>query len=228
MTDRKRFYITTAISYPNGAPHIGHAYEAMATDALARFKQLDGYDVYFLTGTDVHGMKMLQTARAEGIEPEELANRNSDQFEDMVKALNCSNDDFIRTSQERHHLSVQEIWRRMEANGDIYLDKYAGWYSVRDEAYYDESELHKGENGEKLSPQDTPVEWVEEESYFFKLSAYQDKLLELYETKPEFIGPDVRRNEVVSFVKRGLNDLSVSRTTFDWGVKVPDAEGHVM
>lgn len=228
MSDGKRFYITTAISYPNGAPHIGHAYEAMSTDALARFKKLDGYDVFFLTGTDVHGMKMLQTARAEGVEPSELADRNSDQFEDMVKALNCSNNDFIRTSQERHHLSCQEIWRRMEANGDIYLDKYAGWYSVRDEAYYDESELHKGENGEKLSPQNAPVEWVEEESYFFKLSAYQDKLLELYETKPEFIGPDVRRNEVVSFVKRGLNDLSVSRTTFDWGVKVPNAEGHVM
>ncbi len=228
MTDAKRFYITTAISYPNGAPHIGHAYEAMSTDALARFKKLDGYEVFFLTGTDVHGMKMLQAARAEGIEPSELADRNSDQFEDMVKALNCSNNDFIRTSQERHHLSSQEIWRRMEANGDIYLDKYAGWYSVRDEAYYDESELVKGENGEKLSPQNTPVEWVEEESYFFKLSAYQDKLLELYETQPDFIGPDVRRNEVVSFVKRGLMDLSVSRTTFDWGVKVPGADGHVM
>ncbi|MEM8688208.1 MAG: methionine--tRNA ligase [Pseudomonadota bacterium] len=228
MTDAKRFYITTAISYPNGAPHIGHAYEAMSTDALARFKKLDGYEVYFLTGTDVHGMKMLQAARAEGIEPAELADRNSDHFEDMVNALNCSNNDFIRTSQERHHLSSQEIWRRMEANGDIYLDKYAGWYSVRDEAYYDESELVKGENGEKLSPQNTPVEWVEEESYFFKLSAYQDKLLELYQSQPGFIGPDVRRNEVMSFVKRGLMDLSVSRTTFDWGVKVPGADGHVM
>lgn len=228
MTDAKRFYITTAISYPNGAPHIGHAYEAMATDALARFKRLDGYDVYFLTGTDVHGQKMLQAARAEGIEPAELADRNSDQFEDMVKALNCSHNDFIRTNQERHHKSCQEIWRRMEANGDIYLGKYAGWYSVRDEAYYDESELHKGEGGEKLSPQNTPVEWVEEESYFFKLSAYQDKLLALYENDPEFMGPDVRRNEVMSFVKGGLKDLSFSRTTFDWGIKVPGAENHVM
>ncbi len=228
MTDEKRFYITTAISYPNGAPHIGHAYEAMSTDALARFKRLDGYDTYFLTGTDVHGMKMLQTARAEGIEPAELADRNSNQFQEMVEALNCSNDDFIRTNEERHHVSSQEIWRRMEANGDIYLDKYAGWYSVRDEAYYDESELTKGEGGEQLSPQGTPVEWVEEESYFFRLSAYQDKLLNLYTSKPEFVGPDVRRNEVMSFVKRGLNDLSVSRTTFDWGIKVPGAEGHVM
>jgi len=228
MTDEKRFYITTAISYPNGAPHIGHAYEAMATDAMARFKRLDGYKTFFLTGTDVHGMKMLQAARAKGISPAELADRNSDQFEDMVKALNCSNDDFIRTSQERHHHSVQEVWRRMEAKGDIYLDKYAGWYSVRDEAYYDESELTKGEGGKKLSPQGTPVEWVEEESYFFKLSAYQDKLLELYESQPSFIGPDTRRNEIVSFVKRGLKDLSMSRTTFDWGVKVPDADGHVM
>ncbi len=228
MTDAKRFYITTAISYPNGAPHIGHAYEAMSTDAMARFKRLDGYDTYFLTGTDVHGQKMLQTAKAEGIEPIELADRNSDQFQAMVEALNCSHDDFIRTSQERHHISSQEIWRRMEANGDIYLDKYAGWYSVRDEAYYDESELTKGEGGEKLSPQGTPVEWVEEESYFFKLSAYQDKLLDLYTGRPEFIGPDVRRNEVMSFVKRGLRDLSVSRTTFDWGIKVPGTEGHVM
>lgn len=228
MTDDKRFYITTAISYPNGAPHIGHAYEALSTDAMARFKRLDGYETYFLTGTDVHGQKMLQTARAEGIEPIELADRNSDQFQAMVEALNCSNDDFIRTSQERHHISSQEIWRRMEANGDIYLDKYAGWYSVRDEAYYDESELTEGEGDEKLSPQGTPVVWVEEESYFFKLSAYQDKLLELYNSRPEFIGPDVRRNEVMSFVKRGLKDLSVSRTTFDWGIKVPGADGHVM
>ncbi len=228
MAEKQKYYITTAISYPNGAPHIGHAYEALATDALARFKRLDGYDVYFLTGTDEHGIKMLQTARDEGLAPNELADRNSARFKEMVEALNCSNDDFIRTSEPRHHASSQEIWRRIEANGDIYLDTYAGWYSVRDEAYYDESELQKGENGEKLSPQGTPVEWVEEESYFFKLSAYQDKLLALYEENPGFIGPDSRRNEIVSFVKGGLRDLSLSRTTFDWGIKVPGNEKHVM
>ncbi len=228
MGDKPAFYITTAISYPNGLPHIGHAYEAIATDVLARFKRLDGYNVYFLTGTDEHGIKMQQTAAAEGISPAELANRNTPLFQEMVKALNCSNDDFLRTSEARHHAASQEIWRRMDANGDIYPGTYSGWYSVRDEAYYDESELSDGEGGEKLSPQGTPVEWVDEESYFFKLSAYQDKLLAHYEAHPEFIGPDVRRNEVVSFVKGGLRDLSISRTTFDWGVSVPGDERHVM
>ena len=228
MTDARPFYITTAISYPNGAPHIGHAYEAIATDAIARFKRLDGFDVMFLTGTDEHGIKMLQTARQQSMTPRELADRNTPLFEKMVAALNCSNDDFIRTSEPRHLVSSQEIWRRMDANGDIYLGSYSGWYSVRDEAYYDESELSEGEGGQKLSPQGTPVEWVEEESYFFRLSAFQDRLLELYETHPDFIGPDSRRNEVVSFVKRGLQDLSISRTTFDWGIKVPGTEGHVM
>ncbi|MEC9368773.1 MAG: methionine--tRNA ligase, partial [Pseudomonadota bacterium] len=228
MAKKPPFYITTAISYPNGQPHIGHAYEAIATDAFARFKRLDGHEVYFLTGTDEHGIKMLQTARGQGISPRELADRNTPRFELMVQKLNCSNDDFIRTSEERHYRSSQEIWRRMEANGDIYLDKYAGWYSVRDEAYYDESELTQGEGGKKLSPQGTPVEWVEEESYFFRLSAYQDKLLAHYEANPDFIGPDARRNEVIAFVKRGLQDLSVSRTTFDWGIPVPGNEKHIM
>ena len=228
MAEAKSFYITTAISYPNGAPHIGHAYEAMATDAIARFKRLDGYDVLFLTGTDEHGIKMLQTARALGISGRELANRNTPRFQEMVKMLGCSNDDFIRTSEERHYRASAEIWRRMEANGDIYLDTYAGWYSVRDEAYYEEGEITTDETGRKLSPQGTPVEWVEEESYFFRLSAYQDRLLAHYEANPDFIGPDARRNEVVSFVKRGLRDLSVSRTTFDWGVPVPGNERHVM
>ncbi|NND48901.1 MAG: methionine--tRNA ligase [Rhizobiales bacterium] len=228
MTDRTPYYITTAISYPNGAPHIGHAYEAIATDAIARFKRLDGYDVVFLTGTDEHGIKMLQTARDAGLTARELADRNTPLFQNMVAALNCSNDDFIRTSEHRHTLASQEIWRRMEAGGDIYLDKYAGWYSVRDEAYYDESELTKGEGGTKLSPQGTPVEWVEEESYFFRLSAYQDRLLAHYQAHPDFIGPDSRRNEVVSFVSRGLQDLSISRTTFDWGIQVPGTDAHVM
>lgn len=228
MADRQKFYITTAISYPNGAPHIGHAYEAIATDAIARFERLDGKDVFFLTGTDEHGIKMKQTADKEGITPAELADRNTARFREMVATLNCSNNDFITTREERHHEASQEIWRRMEANGDIYLDSYSGWYSVRDEAYYDESELTVAEEGKKLSPQGTPVEWVEEESYFFKLSAYQDKLLAHYEANPEFILPRERRNEVVSFVSGGLRDLSVSRTTFDWGVKVPGNDKHVM
>ncbi len=222
-----KFYITTAISYPNGDPHIGHAYEALATDALARFKRLDGYDTFFLTGTDEHGQKIQQTAAKMGMSPREFVDMMAPKFMEMVRALDCSNDDFIRTTEERHYRSVQELWRRMAANGDIYLGKYAGWYSVRDEAYYAEDELTE-KDGQKYAPTGTPVEWMEEESYFFRLSAYQDRLLEHYEANPEFIGPPERRNEVISFVKSGLQDLSVSRTTFDWGVPVPDAPGHVM
>ena len=228
MADKPSYYITTAISYPNDAPHIGHAYEAVATDALARFRRLQGRDVFFLTGTDEHGIKMLQTAKAQGITPAELADRNTPKFQEMVRILNCSNDDFIRTREERHKLACQELWRRMQAAGDIYLDKYAGWYSVRDEAYYDESELKEAADGRKLSPQGTPVEWVEEESYFFRLSAYQDKLLAYYDAHPEFIGPETRANEVKSFVRGGLQDLSISRTTFDWGIKVPGDPKHIM
>ncbi|MCV0371514.1 methionine--tRNA ligase [Filomicrobium sp.] len=222
------FYITTAISYPNGAPHIGHAYEAIATDAIARFERLDGRPVYFLTGTDEHGIKMVQTARNQNMTPAELADRNTPLFRAMAEALNISNDDFIRTREERHHRASQEMWRRLEANGDIYLGRYAGWYSVRDEAYYDEGELSVTEDGTKLSPQGTPVEWVEEETFFFRLSAYQDRLLAYYEANPEFILPLERRNEVLSFVKGGLRDLSISRTTFNWGVPVPGHPEHVM
>ena len=222
------FYITTAISYPNGAPHIGHAYEDMATDVIARFMRLDGYDVRFLTGTDEHGIKMLQTARKEGITARELADRNSARFIEMTKLLGLSNDDFIRTTEERHKTSCQAIWEAMEKNGDIYLNKYAGWYSVRDEAYYAEEETVVSEDGIRFGAQGTPVEWVEEESYFFRLSAYQDKLLALYEAQPDFLGPDERRNEVISFVKSGLKDLSISRTTFDWGIPVPGNPKHVM
>src|SRR5215831_2013380 len=172
---KPRYYVTTAIAYPNGVPHIGHAYEAIATDAIARFMRLDGYDVYFLTGTDEHGIKMLQTASKEGITPRELADRNVPRFEAMVKRMNCSNDDFIHTTEERHHRSSEEIWQRMEQNGDIYLGKYAGWYSVRDEAYYAEDETHLNEQKVRVAAKTgTPVEWVEEASYFFKLSAYQD------------------------------------------------------
>jgi methionyl-tRNA synthetase len=224
----QKYYITTAISYPNGAPHIGHAYEALATDALARFMRLDGRDVYFLTGTDEHGIKMKHTAAKAGLEPRELADRNTPLFEKMVSALGCTNDDFIRTTEPRHHKSSQEIWRRLEAAGDIYKDVYTGWYSVRDEAYYAESETEKRDDGIRYGPQGTPVDWVEEASYFFRLSNYQDKLLAHYEAHPEFIGPDERRNEVVSFVKSGLRDLSMSRTTFDWGIKVPGDDKHVM
>jgi methionyl-tRNA synthetase len=222
------FYITTAIVYPNGAPHIGHAYEAIATDALARFQRLDGKDVFFLTGTDEHGQKMVQTAQRENISALELATRNAELLRKLDETLDISFDRFIRTSESAHHRSVQEIWKRMAANGDIYLSNYAGWYSVRDEAYYAEDETIVGEDNVRRGPQGTPVEWVEEKSYFFKLSSYQDRLLALYESQPDFIGPDSRRNEVVSFVKGGLKDLSISRTTFDWGIKVPDDPEHVM
>jgi len=228
MSDKRTFYITTAISYPNGKPHIGHAYEIIATDAIARFMRLDGYDVHFLTGSDEHGIKMLQTAREEGLSAAELADRNTPLFHEMARVLNCSHDDFISTREERHFRASQEIWRRMEAAGDIYKDVYAGWYSVRDEAYYEESETVLGEDDGRAGPQGTPVEWVGEESYFFRLSAYQDRLLAHYEEHPQFIGPAGRRNEVVSFVKGGLRDLSISRTTFDWGVPVPGDPAHVM
>jgi methionyl-tRNA synthetase len=222
------YYITTAIAYPNGVPHIGHAYEAIATDALARFQRLDGKDVFFLTGTDEHGQKMAQTAELEKLPTLDVATRNAQRFKEMDQRLNVSFDRFIRTTEEQHHRSSQEIWRRMADNGDIYLDSYAGWYSVRDEAYYAEDETIVGEDKVRRGPQGTPVEWVEEKSYFFKLSAYQGKLLALYESQPDFIGPDSRKNEVVSFVKGGLRDLSISRTTFDWGVKVPGDPAHVM
>ncbi|OJU49912.1 MAG: methionine--tRNA ligase [Mesorhizobium sp. 61-13] len=225
---RDTFYITTAISYPNGKPHIGHAYELIATDALARFQRLDGKDVFFLTGTDEHGIKMLQTAKKEGISARELADRNAAEFKRMATVLNASNDDFIRTTEERHYAASQAIWKAMAANGDIYKGGYAGWYSVRDEAYYGEEETEVRADNVRYGPQGTPVEWVEEESYFFRLSAYQEKLLALYENQPDFIGPTERRNEVASFVRSGLKDLSISRTTFDWGVPVPGDEKHVM
>ena len=228
MPAKTPFYITTAISYPNGAPHIGHAYEAIATDAIARFMRLDGYDVYFLTGTDEHGQKMQQTAAREGLTARALRDRNVPLFEKMVARLECSNDDFIHTTEERHHRSSEEIWRRMEKNGDIYLDKYAGWYSVRDEAYYAEDETHLNEQKVRVSSKTgTPVEWVEEESYFFRLSAYQDKLLKLFE-RPNYVLPKERLNEVASFVRGGLQDLSISRTTFDWGIRVPGNDKHIM
>jgi methionyl-tRNA synthetase len=227
MTD-KRFYITTAIPYANGAPHIGHAYEHIATDVVQRFKRLDGYDVFFVTGMDEHGQKMMQTAAREGLTPQALADRTAAQFREMGVLLNTATDDIVRTTSERHKQSVQEIWRRMAANGDVYLSKYSGWYSVRDEAYYDEDEIEEREGKKYSSKTGTPVEWVEEESYFFKLSAYADRLLAHYEKHPDFVTPEKYKNEIVAFVKRGLNDLSISRTTFDWGIPVPGDPKHVM
>ena len=222
------FYITTAINYPNGRPHIGHAYEGIATDVMARFQRARGRDVRFVTGTDEHGLKMDQTARKLDRATIALADEMSGYFREMADRLNLSYDDFVRTTEPRHHAASVELWRRMEAAGDLYLDRYEGWYSVRDEAFYDESELIEGEGGDMLSPQGTPVDWTAEETWFFRLSNYQDKLLAYYRDNPDFIRPESRRNEVMRFVEGGLKDLSVSRTSFDWGVPVPNSEGHVM
>ena len=221
------FYITTAISYPNGRPHIGHAYEAIAADVIARFQRLKGSRVRFQTGTDEHGLKMARKAEEQGRSPGDFADEMSGYFKKMCDAFNVSYDRFIRTSEPDHHRASQAIWQAMEAAGDLYLDRYEGWYSVRDEAYYDASELVEGEGGEKLSPQGTPVEWTVEESWFFRLSKYQDRLLDLLKS-PGFLEPLSRRNEMIAFVEQGLRDLSISRTSFDWGVKVPGSGGHVM
>ncbi|BBY45981.1 methionine--tRNA ligase [Mycolicibacterium celeriflavum] len=223
------FYITTAIAYPNGDPHVGHAYEYIATDAIARFKRLDGFDVRYLTGTDVHGLKMAEAAQALGVPTAELARQNSDVFERLQRKLNISFDRFIRTSDADHHEASNEIWRRMNDAGDIYLDSYRGWYSVRDERFFTEAETSVGADGVRVATETgAPVTWTEEQTYFFRLSAYTDKLLAHYRAHPEFIEPEVRRNEIVSFVSGGLRDLSISRTTFDWGVPVPDHPDHVM
>jgi methionyl-tRNA synthetase len=222
------FYITTAIAYPNGKPHIGHAYEAIAADAIARFHRMQGRDVRFVTGTDEHGLKMAQTARAAGQDTLAFATEMSDHFRAMCARLNISYDAFCRTTEDRHKAASVAIWQALEAAGDLYLDRYEGWYSVRDEAFYDEKELVEGEGGAKLSPQGTPVEWTVEESWFFRLSRYRDWLIELNET-PGFLEPESRRNEVLAFLKgNDLRDLSVSRTSFDWGVPVPGSPGHVM
>jgi methionyl-tRNA synthetase len=228
MADKQTFYITTAISYPNGAPHIGHAYEIVASDAIARFKRIDGYDVFFMTGTDEHGLKIQQTADRSGTSPKAFVDEMAAKFRAMADRLDCSYDRFIRTTDSDHLPSTQELWRRMQERGDIYLSKYSGWYSVRDEAYYDESELTKQPDGSWRAPTGTPVEWIEEESYFFRLSAYQDRLLAHYEADADFISPETRRNEIVSFVRSGLQDLSISRTTFNWGLPVPGDPKHVM
>jgi len=222
------FYITTAISYPNGPPHIGHAYEAIAADVIARFQRAQGRDVRFQTGTDEHGLKMAQAARSEGVEPRAFADKMSRLFQEMCDTLNVSYDRFIRTSQPDHYRASQAIWNAMAERGDLYLDRYEGWYSVRDEAYYEPDEITDAADGGKLSPQGTPVEWTVEESWFFRLSKYQQPLLDLYAANPDFIQPDSRRNEVLRFVEGGLKDLSISRTSFDWGVPVPGSDNHVM
>ncbi len=228
MAEKQPYYITTPIYYVNDNPHLGHAYTTIACDVLARFKRLDGHEVFFLTGTDEHGQKVAQAAAKAGTDPQSFTDRVSQNFRALGPVLNYSNDDFIRTTEERHKKACQALWKKLADAGEIYLAKYSGWYAVRDEAYYGEDELTDGPNGKKIAPSGAECEWVEEESYFFRLSAWREKLLQYYEEHPDFILPQSRRNEVVSFVKGELRDLSVSRTRLDWGVPVPDAPGHVM
>jgi methionyl-tRNA synthetase len=223
-----RFYITTAIPYANGAPHIGHAYERIATDAIQRFMRLDGRETLFVTGMDEHGLKVQQAAAREGISEQQFVDRVAAEFEAMGDMLNARADDIVRTTEPRHIRASQAIWERMAANGDVYLSKYAGWYSVRDEGYFEESELTDGPDGKKLAPSGAPVEWFEEENYFFRLSRYADKLLAHYEAHPDFVTPETYRNEIVAFVKRGLDDFPISRATLKWGVPVPGDPKHVM
>ncbi len=222
------YYVTTPIYYVNGAPHIGHAYTSVAADVLARWKRLDGYDVLFLTGTDEHGQKVEQSAQEAGLDPQAYVDRVSADFRDMAEKMGVSFDQWIRTTEERHKRSCAELWRRIEAAGDIYLGHYEGWYAVRDEAFYEESELLTRADGSRVAPSGAPVAWVREPSYFFRLSAWQDRLLKFYDENPDFIAPQSSRNEVLSFVRGGLHDLSVSRTSFTWGIPVPGAPDHVM
>jgi methionyl-tRNA synthetase len=224
----KRFYITTPIYYVNGSPHIGHAYTSIACDVMARWKRLDGFEVFFLTGTDEHGQKVAKAASDQGVDPQTFVDRIAADFRDLADGLEVKYDDFIRTTEERHKLACQALWRRLRDAGEIYLGHYEGWYAVRDEAFYGEDELTTRPDGSKVAPSGAPVEWVREPSYFFRLSAWQDRLLEFYEKNPDFILPQSRRNEVLGFVRQGLTDLSVSRTSFTWGVPVPDDPDHVM
>jgi len=224
----KNFYITTPIYYPSGSPHIGHAYSSIIADVFARFKRNDNYNVHFLTGTDEHGLKIQKAAQAKGLEPLEYCNQISEVFRDLAVKLNLSNDDFIRTTENRHQISVNDLWNKLVKSGDIYLSKYKGWYSVSDEAYYNSDETVDKEGKKYSTFSGSLVEWVEEESYFFKLSAWENKLLNFYEKNSNFIVPIARKNEVVNFVKSGLKDLSISRTSFSWGLKVPKNEKHVI
>ncbi len=225
---KKNYYITTPIYYPSGKPHMGHAYSSIIADIFARFKRLEGYNVLFLTGTDEHGQKIQKEAEKNNKDPKNFCDEISEIFRSLTKTLNLTNDDFIRTTELRHYESVNEIWKRLVKSGDIYLDKYSGWYSVSDEAYYDKDEIEE-KNGRKFSKTSgSEVEWVEEESYFFKLSAFQKKLLDHYKKNENFILPQSRRNEVISFVEKGLKDLSISRTSFSWGIPVPQNNKHVI
>ena len=224
----KYFYITTPIYYPSGKPHIGHAYSSIISDIIARFKRIEGLKVFFLTGTDEHGLKIQREAEKNNKDTKIFCDELSLKFKDLTKTLNLSNDDFIRTTEKRHHDSVKEIWNKLLESGDIYLSKYSGWYSVSDEAYYDEEEI-KTVNGKKISiASGSQVDWVEEESFFFKLSNWEKKLLKFYNENPKFILPLSRKNEVVNFVKKGLRDLSISRTSFSWGIKVPNNDKHII
>jgi len=224
----KNFYITTPIYYPSAKPHMGHAYSSIIADFFARFKRMDGFNVHFLTGTDEHGLKIQRAAEHKKINPLEFCDEISQTFRDLSKTLNLSNTDFIRTTEERHKKTVQYLWSELEKNDEIYLSKYSGWYSVSDEAYYSEDEIIDKDNNKIAEASGSPVEWIEEESYFFRLSKWQDKLLDYYDKNPDFISPKSRKNEVVSFVKSGLKDLSISRKAFSWGIKVPGNPNHVI
>ena len=224
----KNFYITTPIYYPSGKPHMGHAYSSIIADFFARFKSIDDYKVHFLTGTDEHGLKIQRSAEKAGKKPKEFCDQISQTFKDLSKTLNLSNTDFIRTTEDRHKKTVQHLWSLLEQNDDIYLSNYSGWYSVSDEAFYNEDEI-EDINGKKIAKSSkSNVEWIEEESYFFRLSKWKKPLLEFYGNNPDFILPESRKNEVISFVKSGLKDLSVSRKTFTWGIPVPSNDKHII
>ena len=224
----KKYFITTPIYYPSAKPHMGHAYSSIIADFFARFKRIDGYDVFFLTGTDEHGQKIQKSAEQKGLDPLKFCDQISQTFRNLSKTLNLSNNDFIRTTEDRHKKSVQHLWNELKKNDDIYLSSYSGWYSISDEAFYNEDEIEEFDGKKIASTSKSPVEWIEEESYFFKLSKWEKPLLEYYKSNPDFISPKSRKNEVVSFVEGGLKDLSISRKTFSWGIKVPDNKDHVI
>jgi methionyl-tRNA synthetase len=224
----KNFYITTPIYYPSAKPHMGHAYSSIIADFFARFKKIDGFNVCFVTGTDEHGLKIQRAAEKKGLNTLEFCNEISQTFRDLSKTLNLTNTDFIRTTEDRHKLSVQSLWSKLEKNDDIYLSKYSGWYSVSDEAFYTDEEIEEIDGNKQATTSKSPVEWMDEESYFFRLSKWEKPLLDYYENNPDFISPTSRRNEVISFVKSGLKDLSVSRKSFSWGIQVPNNKDHVI
>jgi len=224
----KKFYITTPIYYPSAKPHMGHAYSSIIADFFARFKRIDGFQVHFLTGTDEHGLKIQRSAEKENVDPKQFCDQISETFRNLSKTLNLTNTDFIRTTEDRHKKTVQYLWNELLKNDDIYLSKYSGWYSVSDEAFYTEDEIEEIDGNKRSISSKSSVEWIEEESYFFRLSKWEKPLLEYYENHPDFISPTSRKNEVVSFVKGGLKDLSVSRKSFSWGIKVPNDKDHVI